>query len=308
MTQQTPPTVNPWSDDDNSAFLRLRMKTFWNIDYFEKIILPLLGFLQGGRVLDVGCGNGGLSLLLTDLRPDLVITGIDFEPKPIEDAAAFAKKNGLKNLHFEQGDAHRLQFDDATFDGVVCQTVLTHVRDAQTVIGEMARVLKPGGIFFAAEYAESGVLSGYDNIHFLKRDEAWNREYYRISQFYMKGKEALGRGDDRVGVRVPLLSTQAGLDVYDVRLNDRAMHVFPPYRPEKQRNYLELAKTANAPDPDGKWVRLTIETVLAGGGTEEDARWYYAAIDSAGIVQAIEEGTFTATSSFALYLTFARKP
>ena len=38
MTQQ-PPAVNPWSDDDNSAFLRLRMKTFWNGDYFERIIL-----------------------------------------------------------------------------------------------------------------------------------------------------------------------------------------------------------------------------------------------------------------------------
>lgn len=284
------------------------MKTFWNIDYFEKIILPLLGFPQGGRVLDVGCGNGGLSLLLTGLRPDLVITGIDFESKPIEDAATFAERNGLRNLHFEQGDAHRLHFGDANFDGAMCQTVLTHVRDAQTVIGEMARVLKPGGVFFAAEYTDSGVLSGYDNIHFLKRDEAWHREYYRISQLYTKGKQALGRGDDQVGVRVPLLSIQAGLDVYDVRLNDRALHVFPPYHHEKQRNYLELAKTANAPDPNGKWLGLTTETILAGGGTVEDARWYYAAIDSAGIVQAIEEGTYTATSSIALYLTFARKP
>ena len=47
-----------------------------------------------------------------------------------------------------------------------------------------------------------------------------------------------------------LLATQAGLEVYDVRLNDRAMHAFPPYRYEKQKNYLELTKTANAPDTD----------------------------------------------------------
>jgi hypothetical protein len=101
---------------------------------------------------------------------------------------------------------------------------------------------------------------------------------------------------------------QSGLDVYDVRLNDRAMHVFPPYRHAKQRDYLELSKTANAPDPDDKWLRLTIETIVAGGGTEADGRWYHAAIDRVGIVRAIEEGTFTATASFALYLTFARKP
>lgn len=308
MTQQTSPTVNPWSDNDNSAFLRLRMKTFWNLDYFERVVLPLLNFAQNGRVLDVGCGNGGISLLLAELRPDLQITGIDFESKPLEDARIYASRNGLNNLSFEQDDAHELKYEDGTFDGVLCQTVLTHVRDAETVVREMGRVLKSGGVFFAAEYTNSGAMSNYDNLHFDKRDEAWYREYYRISQFFVKGKQALGRGDETVGVRVPLLATNAGLDVYDVRLNDRAMHVFPPYRHEKQRNYLELSKTANASETDDKWVRLTIETVRAGGGTEEDGRWYHNTIDSAGIVRMIEDGTFTAIGSFTLYLTFAKKP
>lgn len=306
MTQQAP-TANPWSDDDNSAFLRLRMKTFWNLDYFEKVVLPLINFPQNGQVLDVGCGNGGISLLLAELRPDLRITGADYEMKPIEDASAYATRNGLKNVAFEQGDAHHLKYENESFDGAVCQTVLTHVRDAETVIKEMARVLKPGGVFFAAEYTNSA-MANYDNVHFDKRDEAWYREHYRINQLFMKGKQALGRGDDTLGVRVPLIAAQAGLDVYDVRLNDRAMHVFPPYHHEKQKNYLELAKTANAPDTDGKWLRLTIETVIAGGGTEEDGVWFHNAIDSAGIVQAINEGTFTAAGSFTLYLTFARKP
>ncbi|MBN8654226.1 MAG: class I SAM-dependent methyltransferase [Anaerolineae bacterium] len=306
MTQQTP-TVNPWSDDDNSVFLRLRMKTFWNFEYFERIILPLLNLPPNGRVLDVGCGNGGISLLLSDLRPDLQILGMDFEPKPLEDARAYASRNGLVNLTFEQGDAHNLKYDDATFDAVLCQTVLTHVRDAQAVVKEMTRVLKSGGVFFAAEYTNSA-MANYDSVHFEKRDEEWYREYYRINRTFMKGKKALGRGDDTIGARVPLLATQSGLDVYDVRLNDRAMHVFPPYRHEKQRNYLELAKTANTIDNDEKWLKLDIETVVAGGGTEEDGRWFHHAIDSAGIVRAIEDGTFTATGSFALYLTFARKP
>lgn len=308
MTTQTPPPpVNPWADDENSAFLRLRMKTFWNADYFERILLPLLDLPRGGRILDVGCGNGGISFVLAGLRSDLRITGIDLESKSIEDGSAYAERGGFKNLNFERGDAHQLRFDDGAFDGVLCQTVLTHVRDAPAVLGEMARVLKSGGVFFAAEYTDAGALSGYDNVHFEKRDEAWCREYYRVNRLFVKGKQALGRGDDTLGVRVPLLATQAGLDVYDVRLNDRAMHVVPPYRHQKQQDYLELSKTANAPDPDGKWLRLTIETIVAGGGTEAEGRWYYSAFDSAGIVQAIENGNFTATGSFALYLTFARK-
>ena len=306
-TPTPPPPVNPWADDENARFLRLRMKTFWNRDYFKRIILPLLDLPQGGGVLDVGCGNGGLALLLAELRPDLALTGVDFERGPLEDAAAFAGRSGLTNLRFEQGDAHELRFDEGTFDGVVCQTVLTHVRDAPAVVREMARVLKPGGVFFAAEYTDSGALSVYDNVHLDKRDDTWQREYLRLNQLFVKGKRALGRGDDTVGMRVPLLATQAGLDVYDVRLNDRAMHAFPPYQHEKQRDYLELSKLANAPDPDGKWLRRTIEIIVAGGGTEEDGRWYHAAIDSAGVLRAIDEGVFTATGSFALYLTFARK-
>jgi ubiquinone/menaquinone biosynthesis C-methylase UbiE len=306
MTAQS--SFNPWADDEGARIRRLRMKTFWNMDYFEKIVLPLMDLPNNGQVLDVGCGNGGIALLLSEQRPDLLITGIDFEQKSIEDAASFAKSNGFKNLKFEQGDAHELRFDDGLFDGVVCQTVLTHVRDAQTVVKEMRRVLKSGGVFFAAEYTESGAMSDYDNIQFPKRDEAWHREFYRISQLFAKGKQSLGRGDNTVGVRVPLLASLAGLDVYDVRLNDRAMHVFPPYRHEKQRNYLELEKAANAPDTDDKWLRLTIQTILAGGGTEQDGRWYYDAIDCAGIVQAINEGSYMATGSYALYLTFAKKP
>ena len=59
MSQQTSP-VNPWTDEKNARFLRLRMKSFWNTDYFEKIILPLLDLPNNGFILDVGCGNGGI--------------------------------------------------------------------------------------------------------------------------------------------------------------------------------------------------------------------------------------------------------
>jgi ubiquinone/menaquinone biosynthesis C-methylase UbiE len=306
MTQQAP-ILNPWADEELVHFLRLRMKTFWNLDYFERVVLPLLDLPIHSHVLDVGCGNGGISFHLAERRPDLRITGIDFEPKSIEDASFFAERNGIKNLNFEQGDAHQLRFDEGMFDGVVCQTMLTHVRDAQSVVREMARVLKSGGVFFAAEYTDSGAISNYDNVHFQKRDEAWYREYFRLHQLYVQGKQSLGRGDETVGLRVPLLATQAGLDVYDVRLNDRVTRCFPPYRHEKQRNYLEMVKTANAPDTDDRWLRLTIETILAGCGTEAEARWLYGTADRAAIVQAIIDGSFMGTGSFLMYLTFAKK-
>lgn len=296
-----------WADEENARLLQLRVKTFYNTDYFDRIILPLLDFPQAGMVLDVGCGNGGLSLLLGRARPDLVITGIDPEESALASAGQTAEKEDLKNLRFEVGDAHQLKFAEGAFDGVVCQTVLTHVRDAKTVVGEMARVLKPGGVFMASEYTVSGAWTTHDNVHDPKRDEAWHQEYFRIRRLYNRGKEALGRGDEYLGMRVPLLVTEAGLDVFDLRLNDRVLHAIPPYDQPKQENYLELLGAWYASDPDEKDLARSIEYIQAAGGTEEDAIWFEGVVDSAALRIAIKERTLTMLSAYRLYLTFARK-
>jgi SAM-dependent methyltransferase len=288
--------------------LSLRVKTFYNADYFERIILPLLDIPQHGHALDVGCGYGGLSLLLARARPDLQITGVDVETGALESAAKSAAQDKLANVRFEAGDAHQLKFEQDVFEAVVCQTLLTHVSDARKVVREMARVLKPGGVFMAAEYTITGGWTDYDNVGDPKRDEAWHQEYFRIRRLFSKGKLALGRGDDSVGLRVPLLATAAGLDVFDFRLNDRALHVIPPYNHAKQQDYVEFLSTWYPPDADQKYLERRIETLLAAGGTEEDAHWLNGAEDTAALRKAIEERTLTKLSAYRLYLTFARKP
>lgn len=310
MTAQTAsqPQNSIWTDEDTARFLRLRVKTFYNADYFERIVMPLLDLPPAGQVLDVGCGYGGLSLLLARLRSDLNITGVDMETGALESAAYAASQDGLTNVKFEQGDAHQLQSETNRFDAVVCQTVLTHVRDAETVVRQMARVLKPGGVFMAAEYTNSGAWTAYDNVENPKRDEAWYQKYFRVARLFIQGKHALGRGDDRLGNRVPLLATAAGLNVFDVRLNDRALHVIPPYPHSKQADYLDLLKALYAPDPDRKGLAQNIETLRAAEGTEEDATWLYNAVDDAAMRQALDERTLSMVSAYMLYLTFARKP
>ncbi|MBZ0283410.1 MAG: class I SAM-dependent methyltransferase [Anaerolineae bacterium] len=309
MTAQSnsPKTNSIWADEDTANFLRLRVKTFYNADYFERIMLPLMNIPQHGHVLDVGCGYGGLSIVLAELRPDLHITGLDIETAALESAAQYARQKELANVTFEQGDAHRLKYEDNRFDAVVCQTVLTHVDDAEAVVREMARVLKPDGNFMAAEYTSVGPVSVYNSAQDKKRDDAWYEKVFRLTRLLLKGKQALGRGDDHLGVRVPLLATAAGLDVFDVRLNDRVLHVIPPYRHPKQAAYLELLKALYEPDPDRKGLAQNIELMRAAGGTEEDAEWLYNSGDSTAVRQAIADGNLTEISSYMLYLTFARK-
>jgi SAM-dependent methyltransferase len=297
-----------WADKNTARLLRLRGKTFYNSDYFHHIILPLLDIPQAGNLLDVGCGYGGLALLLAQAKPDLNITAVDMETSALKSAAQTADHEGICNVKFEQDDAHQLKFNDNRFDTVVCQTLLTHVRDAGKVVSEMARVLVPGGVFMAAEYITMGDWSDYDNVGDSKRDEFWRQEFYRIRNLYNQGKLVMERGDDGLGIRVPLLMTAAGLDVFDVRLNDRVLHVIPPYRHPKQQDYLELLGTTYAEDSDPKRFERMKEHIRAAGGMERDAEWLYTAVDNAAMREAIEEKELTMISSYRLYLTFARKP
>lgn len=307
-TQNTSQQQNSiWADEDMANFLRLRIKTFYNGDYFERIILPLMNIPQNGRVLDVGCGYGGLSLTLAGLRPDLHILGVDVEADALASAAAAATQSGWANVAFEQGDGHQLKYEDNQFDAVLCQTLLIHVRDAQAVVRDMTRVLKPGGVFFAAEFSFTGTDIGYDSSNDARLDRNWHSENHRIYHLYMDGKKALGLGDNRDGWRIPLLATNAGLDVFDVRLNDRTLHVIPPYSHQKQKDYLELLKVFYIPSNENDLKDL-ISKIQAGGGTEGDAQWWFRSVDKEAILKAIADNLLTMISADLLFLTFARKP
>src|SRR4028118_2169885 len=110
-----------------AEMLENRMKGFWNTDYLEKIIMPQLNFKGGDKVLDVGAGNGALTLLLARYCPDAHFTGIDITPALVEGGKKLAQKLDVQNVEFMVGDAHQLPFEDSSFDATVCQTVLMHV-------------------------------------------------------------------------------------------------------------------------------------------------------------------------------------
>jgi len=98
------------------------------------------------RLLDVGSSTGIIANYLADHF--LQVTGIDIDKEAINFAAETFQK---PNLEFKTDDLMKLSFSDETFDVVICTQIYEHVPDAQTMIKEICRVLKPGGIcYFAA--------------------------------------------------------------------------------------------------------------------------------------------------------------
>jgi SAM-dependent methyltransferase len=108
--------------------------------------LEQAGVRIGGRVLDAGCGGGGMPLSLAEEAESVV--GIDLAPRFHDAGHRLAAEHGLRNLHFARADGQALPFPDAAFDMVLSHAVIEHVADAPQYLRELARVLKPGGFMY----------------------------------------------------------------------------------------------------------------------------------------------------------------
>jgi SAM-dependent methyltransferase len=105
--------------------------------------LERAGVSIGGRVLDAGCGGGGMPLSLADEARWVV--GIDLVDRFKDAGTRLAAERARRNLVFLRADAQALPFAEATFDLVLSHAVIEHVPDAARYLRECARVLRPDG-------------------------------------------------------------------------------------------------------------------------------------------------------------------
>jgi ubiquinone/menaquinone biosynthesis C-methylase UbiE len=112
-------------------------------DIERRLVLRLAGDLNGCRILDIGCGDGALGLELWRRAASLVV-GCDPDPRMVARAAAAAAERRAP-VSYVIAAAERLPFADHSFDVVTMITVLAFVPRPESALGEIARVLKPGG-------------------------------------------------------------------------------------------------------------------------------------------------------------------
>lgn len=127
---------------------------------------PLL--TKDARVLDVGCGTGDLSIELFE-NTVAQVTGIDFCRPMLTLAQAKAPR-----LAFIEGDALRLPFADASFEGLTIGFALRNLASVEDGLGELLRVLKPNGVVAILEFSQpvGGLfrrLVGFYNQRLLPR-------------------------------------------------------------------------------------------------------------------------------------------
>lgn len=127
-------------------FDRLRVRAAWSVDHglrkeLDGDAIAARGIATGGRVCDVGCGNGGLMVRLA--KAGYVVTGIE----PDENARRVVAESGLRVV---AGSAEHLPVATAAerFDAVTMMHVLEHCLDPASAVRNVAGLLADGGLLF----------------------------------------------------------------------------------------------------------------------------------------------------------------
>jgi SAM-dependent methyltransferase len=138
---------------DNSAIQRysdVRFRSEYDYALFEyyrsaKVIayLERAGVSMSGRILDAGCGGGGMPVSFAEEAQSLA--AIDLTPRFRNAGTRLAAERGVRNVSFAVADGMFLPFRRESFDLVLSHAVIEHVADAARYLRECRRVLKPGG-------------------------------------------------------------------------------------------------------------------------------------------------------------------
>src|SRR5919201_2998069 len=109
-----------------------------------RVVANMMGRVQGRSILDVGTGTGRAALMLA-LKGGRV-TAVDASEEMLQVARQRAARE-IVPVAFLRADAHDLQFEDRSFDMVVCLRVLMHAPDWVRCLGELCRVADRSVIF-----------------------------------------------------------------------------------------------------------------------------------------------------------------
>ncbi len=129
-----------------------------------------------GRVLDVACGPGTFGRRIAS--PSKEVFGIDVSWGMLRQGAAYAAKEGIRNLHFARARVEALPFEDRAFDAALCCGSLHLFADTVAALREIARTMKPGAMLSVFTFA-----AGRGGILRFRRVREWSRKHQGLHVF-----------------------------------------------------------------------------------------------------------------------------
>jgi ubiquinone/menaquinone biosynthesis C-methylase UbiE len=124
----------------------------WAQRRIEATLLEELGGrVDGGLCLEIGCGRGVGSEIIFERFGAREVQAFDLDPDMVARARKRLERYSSERLRLGVGSATKIEAPDGAYDAVFDFAILHHVPDWQRAVGEIARVLRPGGRFFYEE-------------------------------------------------------------------------------------------------------------------------------------------------------------
>lgn len=122
---------------------------------WARLLADLLEVNPGEAVLDVGCGPGSVARIVSErVGPSGRVTACDLSPAMLAVAESKQRVEGGAEITYAEAPADRLPAQDGACDAVTCQQALQFFPDRPAAVGEMYRVLRPGGRVGLAVWTE----------------------------------------------------------------------------------------------------------------------------------------------------------
>lgn len=202
----------------------------------------------GGRVIDVGCGGGGMPLSFAE-HADYVV-GIDPMDRFSQAGAVIAREWNRPNVLFARADGMTLPFPSGTFDLVLSHSVIEHVADAGLYLRECRRVMKPEGRCYlsTAPYLSPagahlphllmpiplhlmiGRPLAFRTFRWLARHAPWTlREPAHENSFIRDAKRGVSKHDDLLE-KVRMRRLRALIEAAGLRIEHEQLHLIGSVR------------------------------------------------------------------------------
>ena len=118
------------------------------IHFIMPKMLEYIGNVDGLKILDLGCGEGGYSRELA--KRNAKVVAVDCSEKAIKYSMKLAKEEALDIKHYIRNSNDLYEINDNEFDIVLCSMMLMDCEDLEGTLSEVVRVLKPNGKLYAS--------------------------------------------------------------------------------------------------------------------------------------------------------------
>lgn len=192
-----------------------------NVDEMTARLLDDAGIGPGMRVLDIGCGPGAVSLMLSRrVGNDGHVFAVDRNSQMLELARGKARDAGASNLTFIEGGFDVAFPERGTLDAVVGRRVLMYQPDAAQAVATLANAIRSGGVIAFHEHDTLAMSDSRTSLPLHDRVRSWFREMLRLEGANLRmGFElhstlsAAGLAVERVRAEANVLTPTAGYPV-----------------------------------------------------------------------------------------------